>query len=258
MSKQTNISPIKNSTGRSYSTAVNNLVVTALFTVLVGSCFKASAQPLYNVDFGGNASVSTKSGYAATGQSSSDYWNFYTRDDGFGGWRTYGAMSNIKLANGVTTGVGLTVNNAPGFWIGSSADPMYNKYIYPFGGVATVTLTGLSLGNYDLYVYGYDGNYNLNVGSTAYGNKTSFDPNFTIPGSPVWQEGVQYVRYGGLTVNTGDDLSLTVQNGIYGAAVIAGFQLVQVPEPTAFSIVLAVCAVRGFLFLKNNQSAKIS
>src|SRR6266540_6247141 len=110
---------------------------------------------LLNVDFGIGTN-SAKVGFAATGQSTNDYWNLYSRDDGSGGYRTVGAVSNLKWADGTGSAVGLTVTNAPGAWQNGTADPMYNVYLYPFnGGNIVVTVTNLPLGNYDLFLYGH-------------------------------------------------------------------------------------------------------
>ena len=40
----------------------------------------------------------------------------------------------MNTAEGASTLAGLTVANAPGAWGNGSDDPMYNSYIYPFGG----------------------------------------------------------------------------------------------------------------------------
>src|SRR5205823_5607092 len=98
---------------------------------------------LLDVDFGGGDSTS-EVGPAATGHSASDFWNYYTRNDGQGGWLTFGFLSNLKTVEGVATAAGLTIANAPGSWGNGSADDMYNSYDYPFdGGNVTVTVTNL-------------------------------------------------------------------------------------------------------------------
>lgn len=200
--------------------------LTALIVVVAVGAAKADS--LFNIDFGqdGNA---VKVGPAAIGQSATDFWNFYTRDDGAGGWRTFGAMTNLKLASGAATTTGLTVDNAPGSWGNGSADPMYVGYIYPFGGVATIKLTNLLAGTYELLVYAYDGNYQLSVGANDYGTKTSRDHSPT--GVPVWEEGRQYARFTNIGIGSGGELTLTVQPGLDGYAIISGLQLVSVPEP---------------------------
>src|SRR5439155_785707 len=71
--------------------------------------------PLLNVDFGAGTN-SAKVGFAATGQSTNDYWNLYSRDDGSGGYRTIGAGSNLKWVYGGGSTVGLTVTNARWVW----------------------------------------------------------------------------------------------------------------------------------------------
>src|SRR5262249_51737205 len=150
--------------------------------------------------------------------------NFYTCDDGQGGRRNGGTLSNLKYANGLVSGVSLTVDNAPGLWATSSTDPMYGPYIYPNSGNATVTINNLPAGVYAFYVYGYDGNYELSV-ITDYGNKTCRESPVVSP--PNWQSGVQYALFSGVTISSGQELDLTVRNGLDGYAILAGMQLLQ-------------------------------
>jgi len=182
------------------------------------------AQTLINVDFGAGSTQSAKVGPAATGESSHDFWNYYSRDDGHGGWLSFGGLSNLSQADGSVTSVGLTVDNAPGAWGNGSSDPMYATYIYPFGGNATITITNLPVGQYDLYVYSQDGNYDVTVGSVDFGIQTTLDVPVTSP--PVWGQGVQYALFQGLPVNTaGDPVVVTVRPGVYGYAIISGLQI---------------------------------
>ena len=182
----------------------------------------ASAQPLIDIDFG--AGSSGKSGFAATGVSTNDYWNFYNRDDGNGGWLVDGALPNLKYVDGTVSGAGLTVNNGPGAWANGSTDPMYNSYIYPFGGNLLASVTNLPAGSYDVYVYSQDGNYTLNVGATSYGTQASREAPAVV-NPPVWQEGKQYALFHNVGVATGQTLTLTVSNGLDGYAIIAGIQI---------------------------------
>ena len=100
---------------------------------------------LWDVDFQGgtNPAVSQEVGFAVIGQTANDYWNCYTRDDGNGGWLENGSLTNLSLADGTITSVGLMVTNGPGAWSSGSSDAMYNAYIYPFSEIMTVTLTNL-------------------------------------------------------------------------------------------------------------------
>jgi len=177
---------------------------------------------LVDVDFGAGNSTA-KTGAAAVGQTN-DFWNFYTRDDGAGGWRTFGVLAGLKQVDGTSTAVGLTVENAPGAWGNGSTDPMYNSYIYPFEGEARLTVTNLPAGRYDFYVYANDGNYQLAAGNTDYGIATCLDTALSSP--PVWQAGVQYVRFPNVTVtNASVPVVLTVRSGSHGYALLSGLQI---------------------------------
>src|SRR6185503_3405089 len=92
-----------------------------------------AAQTLFNVDFGvGNRSA--KIGFAATGQSTNDYWNLYRHYDPKFSPGTplvaNGALANLKLSDSTDTKVSITVTNAPGVWGNASGDPMYDTYIF--------------------------------------------------------------------------------------------------------------------------------
>src|SRR5438046_836618 len=90
-----------------------------------------SAQTLLNVDFGvGNRSL--KTGFAATGQSTNDFWNLYRHyEPKFlpgADLVSEGRLKELKLADGMETKVSVAVNNAPGVWGNSSGDAMYDNY----------------------------------------------------------------------------------------------------------------------------------
>ena len=177
---------------------------------------------LLSVDFGSD--LNGKTGFAALGQTTNDFWNFYSRDDGAGGWRTFGVLSNLKTVAGTVTPVGLTVANAPGAWGNGSPDAMYDDYIYPFnGGNVTVTVTNLPVGQYDLLAYAYDGNFELTSGGVSHGIQTTRDNIRTNP--PGWTAGIQYARFTNVSVALGQPLVLTVRPGLDGYAVISGLQL---------------------------------
>jgi hypothetical protein len=185
---------------------------------------------LLNVDLFGNATTSSKTGAAAVG-GPGDFWNSYTRDDGFGGWRTFAHLSNAQLANGTVTSVGMDFNNFPGFWASGSPDPMYDGYCYPFPftGPAWITITGLPTGLYDVYCYGADGSFEVVSGSVHYGPESNHDNAAGNP--PVWTERIQYSRFENVSVSGGNSMVLNVLPASDGTALIAGFQIVAVPEP---------------------------
>src|SRR6185369_13957537 len=189
---------------------------------------------LLNVDFG-SGTISPKVGLAATGQSTNDFWNLYTRDDGSGGYRTFGTVTNLKWADGTVSAVGLTVTNAPGAWENGAADPMYNVYIYPINaGSIVVAVTNLPAGNYDFLLYGHGGPgvdtansvFRLVSGSNDYGTKaTTTNSGWN---SPVWQEGQQYVVFRDIgIIDSGGSVTITVLPGAYGQAFFSGMQVVR-------------------------------
>jgi hypothetical protein len=219
-------SNVQSAQAGSYSVRVTNAFGSILSSNATLTVTQAAPNTLINLDFGAGPATggSPKTGPAAVGQATNDFWNFYTRDDDSGAWRTFGALSNLKFANGALSSGGMTVLNAPGAWADGSSDPMYNSYIYPFdGGNVTVTVTNLAAGQYDFYIYGPDGNYELTVGATDYGVKTAVDHPVINP--PVWQEGRQYALYRRVSVGAGQGVILTVRPGGGGYAVISGMQI---------------------------------
>ena len=225
-----------NKDGRKGGLSTTWFVGATLILFAIGSSQDSFAQMLINVDFGGGLAKSAKVGPAAVGQSPNDFWNYYSRDDGQGGWRTYGALDSLKLADGTSSTVGLTVDNAPGAWGNGSSDPMYNVYIYPFGGNATVTISNLPVGRYDLYVYSQDGNYEVSSGNVDYGVQTTYDQLIVSP--PVWGQGVQYALFQSVEVtNAAAPVVITVRPGVAGFAIIAGLQI-ESSSSTAAPVIL--------------------
>src|SRR5437879_8706105 len=103
---------------------------TTVIVSLLALSVPLSAQTLLNVDFG-VGSRSLKSGFAATGQSTNDFWNLYRHyDPKFvpgADLVSEGMLKESKLADGMETKVSVAVNNAPGVWGNSSGDAMYDN-----------------------------------------------------------------------------------------------------------------------------------
>jgi hypothetical protein len=226
------------------------IILSSQFSFFALSVYSQSPvhQSLLNVDFGIGSS-SAKVGPAAVGQSATDFWNLYSRDDGNGGYRTFGEVDNLVWADGTESSVDLTVENAPGAWINGLDDPMYNVYIYPFNsGDITVTVSSLPTGWYDIYLYGHGGPgadslnaiFEVEAGGTSYGTKaTTTGPDWI---SSTWQEGVQYVVFRGVSIGRSNPAVTIISHpGAYGLAVINGMQVLaskptppaQPPAPTA-------------------------
>jgi len=91
---------------------------------------------LLNVNFGSG----TKTGYAAVGQTNSDYWNLGS----FAGAST-AVLTNLAWSDTNASTVGIIVSNAPGVASNSlTTDPMYSSYVMPTnGGSISLTITNL-------------------------------------------------------------------------------------------------------------------
>lgn len=209
-----------------YAVLVSNASGSVMSSNAVLTVTTRPAILLIDVDYDGGPGPSLKHGFAATGLTTNDFWNFYTRDDGHGNWLTFGVLSNLALVDGTLTGAGMTVGNAPGAWGNGSTDPMYNTYIYPFdGGNVSITVTNLPAGIYDFLPYSSDGSFELTVGGASYGVRHSFENPVVNP--PVWTAGVQYVAFKSVSVATGEAVALTVRPGVFGYATISGMQIAQ-------------------------------
>jgi hypothetical protein len=96
---------------------------------LVALAAPLRAQTLINVDFG-VGTASQKTGMAATGMGTNDYWNLYRHyEPKFTPGMALvadGKLDKLKLADGTESAVSVAVQNAPGVWGNSSGDPMYD------------------------------------------------------------------------------------------------------------------------------------
>ena len=209
------------------SHAVKILIPTLMLT-------RSAWADLFNVDFGAGTGPSLKVGFAATGITANDYWNYYTRDNPDGSWKVNGSLANLKDAGGQTSSVGLTINNGDGAWSYPTSDPMLAGYIYSLSGgtlQTIVTVTDLPAGNYNFYLYGADSHFNLKVGATDYGTKISYDNPLIDP--PPWLEGQQYVRFSDVPVGTSQSVVITPGTGVdYYQGIIGGLQVELIPEPS--------------------------
>jgi len=173
---------------------------------------------LLDVDFGGRTN-SVKVGYAVIGDGVGDYWNGYSKTN-----QAYSSLANLKTAEGLVSPVGLLVTNLPTLGTNGSGDAMYNDYLKTNSATASITITNLPGGTWNIFLYSQDGNFTLSVGTTSYGTQTCYD------GSPsaaplAWQPGVQYVEFQNVMVTNGQPLTVTINPGINGVAMISGLQI---------------------------------
>ena len=109
-----------------------SLLVAILCMALLGLA-PAHAQVLLNVDFGVGA-ASTKTGFAATGLATNDFWNLHAH---YNPRFTPGqppvpnhTTSGLKFADKSDSPVSIAVQNAPGVWGNASGDPMFDSFIF--------------------------------------------------------------------------------------------------------------------------------
>src|ERR1044071_6133285 len=174
-----------------YSVQVSNSVSTINSVDAILTVNPIPRVTLLNVNFAAYDRV--KVGFAATGQTTNDFWNNYTAP-----FQAFAGLSNLKLADGTVTAVGLTVQNGAGHTAFSHPDLMYQCCCYAQDlGDITLTVTNLPSGQYDFYVYGHAGDSTANsifqmlVGGVDFGNKsTATDSSWSLTN---WVEGAQYV-----------------------------------------------------------------
>ena len=175
-----------------------------------------------------DVSVTTKTGFAAIGVTTNDFWN------------TCGMKSEslpyLQFVDGTPSEAGLTFSGTPYAYANGSSDPMYGIYLYTGGGDLTVTVTNLNGGIYDIYLYGHgntdDENsvFQLSVNSLSYGSEATTN-NFGWLSS-VWQEGVQFVEFTNLSIVTGQQITITVEPGASIYSLVSGLQMANLnPSP---------------------------
>jgi hypothetical protein len=188
---------------------------------------------LINVDFGAGPATEMV-GPAATGESPTDFWNYYERRFLGGNYVGSGIVRNLRLADGTATSAWMSVANAEGAWGNGVPDPMYSGYLYPFNAdPIVVTFWDLPVGTYQAYLYGHGGPgvdaansvFEVLVGGVSQGSKATT----TGPGwaTIVWKEGDQYVRFTEVVVESGNEVVIRVSKGGYNEGYLAGVQLVR-------------------------------
>ncbi len=214
------------------------LIVYSLLATFILIATPLRAQTLINVNFGVGSS-SHKTGFAATGQATNDYWNLYRHYD-----PKYapgmplvadGIMDHLKYADGTVSKVSISVSNAPGVWGNATGDSMYDTYIFSQNGSnITVVLNQLEPGRYHFYLYGHadadvageqNSVFTLRTGTNTFGPFVAQGP----PGwkaTSSWQERQQFVVFRDITVLAGHPVIIEVAPGANGIAVLNGMQII--------------------------------
>ncbi|HTG45098.1 MAG TPA: hypothetical protein VK633_11265, partial [Verrucomicrobiae bacterium] len=176
---------------------------------------------LINLDYGAhqNPYFSTKTGPAAVGLGSTDVWNLYSRDDGFGNFSPNGTITDLKWSDNSPSTLDLSVQNAPGAWFTLNSDPMFQSYLYP-GGVGTISsiFSQVPEGTFDLYVYAHGQPASENAVIEVRTESQNFGAQSTSASSDwdsgSWQEGKQFVLFRNVTVAPGQTLTVLSRPGL--------------------------------------------
>jgi hypothetical protein len=217
--------------------ATQQAIVLAMLCALVLLPLASAGQTLVNVDFGAGG-VSGKTGFAATGQRTNDFWNRYRHyEPKFTPGAPHvadGRLEGLKLADGSRLEAALTVTNAPGVWGNATGDPMFDSYIFaPNGSNMVVTLTGLETGRYHFYLYGHaeaDASGEQNSVFTLRAGTNRFGP-LAPTGATGWQmghswrEGAQFIVFRDVPVAPNEPVTIEVAPGPGGIAVLNGLQV---------------------------------
>ncbi len=212
----------------------------SLFVVWVmwaGLVMSPEAQTLINLDFGGR-SPNGKSGFAATGLATNDWWNLYRHYDPkfIPGMPlvTNGLLARLKYADGTDSNIAVAVTNAPGVWGNATGDPMYDTYIFSQDGSnMTVTVSGLAPGRYHFYLYGHadpdvlgeqNSSFTLQSGTNHFGPLTTLG-SAGWKAASSWQERYQYVVFRDIAVFPNRPVVIEVGSGGVGSAVLNGLQI---------------------------------
>jgi hypothetical protein len=83
---------------------------------------QTTSTPLLNLNFGWGTE---KTGTAAIGQTTNDFWNWCNT-----WWGTPFYMTDLAWSDGSDSGASLEIDNGTGLWGSGSPDPMYDSFVY--------------------------------------------------------------------------------------------------------------------------------
>lgn len=230
--------------------AVKNLLgllylIAALLTGSFAGWNTASAEAL-NLDFGSGSfltgiRIPSNSFGAASGQTGA--WNAISQ---------FSTPSGVIDVSGAATSVAINITavtmggymTTTGFPPDPTALVEDNFYGYSW----TVSVTGLHDGLYDVYLYDPNhpdvGTGAGTVNGAGFGN---INGNF----SGTFQLGSNYHRLSGVLVSGGLLLASVTSGTVYGG--LSGMQLVPIPEPETYAMMLAGIGLLGFAARRRKQ-----
>lgn len=175
-----------------------------------------------------------KTGHAAYGLTTSDYWNTYLAP---GSYST--TVNNMKWSDNEASSISMTITNGPGQWGTSTPnDAMFNSYAYDWNGQGVgINFSGLPAGDYTVYAYGHGAAADQNTdfypstSQATYPNKyTAYTANWWDTVS--WIEGDLYVKFQNIEVPADGELRFKAfkKNGYYFG--VNGMQLLNIESGT--------------------------
>lgn len=220
-----------------------------ILVCLISAALVAPAQSIVSLNFQGNSS----SGLGPTenaGMVAAGNWNNVSNQNG--------SLSNLVDSTGAATAIDMSFTSYDGPWSDSDkSTPFLNLYSSGIGqpswtsNTLTVIISDVNstFTEYDLYVY-YSGGPNwateanrageISNGTATYfvhaiNNRASGSQTYSLADATAlpYEDG-NYVRFAGMT---DDSISLTIDN-TGNKVLMMGFQLVAVPEPSTYALVL--------------------
>ena len=238
------------------------------------SSLSIEAQTLINIDFGAGP-ISSKSGFAATGQSTNDFWNRYHHyapkfTPGMPLVEN-GMMAALKFADGTPSSASIALTNAPGVWGNATGDPMVDSYIYaPNGSNILVRLTGLEAGRYHFFFYGHaapdvspeqNTAFTLRTGTNKFGPAAAAGFSNWQAGQP-WRERGTHIVFRDVPVESGEPVLIEAGPGQNGIAVLNGMQILSrgtaPPRLVTTPLVIGEPAMTNLLFREIHYEGELA
>lgn len=206
---------------------------------LFGLCGFANAGIInvINVDFGPNAASNVYSGTAAA-PGGGTYWNGLSIAGGLNLKNSFSSVTPYDVSLSFPSPY-----SGMGFTDGAVTNLLLKDRVFSTGwnngnnatNGFTVTISDLTVGNrYDLYAYGSNILYDSIYASQSL---SDYSNGVQVVGVAGFLQHEHYGLLPGLTPNGSGRISFTVnQYEPSGAAVLAGFQLVEVPEPASLAL----------------------
>ncbi len=203
--------------------------------VLAAWIHSSQAQSLVNIDFG-VGKTSQKSGLAAAGLQSDDFWNLYRhyepRYEPGMALVSHGKMTSLRYSDGRDSAISIEVKNAPSVWGNTTGDPMMDTYIFSQDRKPIeITVKNLPQAHYQVFLYGYADadvepeqhtSFSVISGTQSHGSKTGNDFGNWQADDP-WIDGRHFCVFRNVRVEGG--APLVIQASAAGIPVVNGIQI---------------------------------